>query len=127
MSAETSPNLTPTPGERFGVEESLEAGEAVLRLWGELDHDSAPMLRAALGRCAEAGAALVLVECSQLAFCDSTGLNVLLEARTTAQERGARIELVALPGKVARVFEITGAISLFPQHASVAAARTARP
>ncbi|WP_232248569.1 STAS domain-containing protein [Streptacidiphilus rugosus] len=108
---------------RFAVTESVDPRESVLRLVGELDHDTAPALRAALGRCEQAGAGRILVDFSDLGFCDSTGLNLLLEARTRAQERGASLALVGMPPGVARVFEITGAGTLFPQYASVDEAR----
>lgn len=113
---------------RFTVTESgspVQQGESVLRLTGELDHDSAPTLRTAFARCDDAGATRVLVDCSDLDFCDSTGINLLLDARTRAQARGGIIALVGMTPRVARVFEITGAATLFPRYASLAEARTA--
>jgi anti-sigma B factor antagonist len=112
-------------GELFTVAETVGAGESVLRLAGELDHDTAPTLRAALVRCEEAGTSRILVDCSDLGFCDSTGLNLLLEARTKAQIRSASLVLVGMGPGVARVFEITGAGTLFPRYATLDEARAA--
>jgi anti-anti-sigma factor len=108
----------------FTVEESVSAREALLRLTGDLEHDTAPVLRGALARCDDAHSARILVDCTALAFCDSTGLNLLLGARAGAQARGAEIALVGLSPTVARVFEVTGAAALFPRYASVEEART---
>ncbi|WP_052434197.1 STAS domain-containing protein [Streptacidiphilus melanogenes] len=114
-----------TGGDRFTVTHDPGAGECVLRLRGELDHDTAPALRAELRRCEGAGSTRVLVDCSSLGFCDSTGLSVLLDARARANVRGAAIVLVGLAPVVARIFEITGADSLFPRYRTVAQARAA--
>lgn len=124
MSARTDGNGG-AGAERFAVAEEISASEAVLRLTGELDHDTAPRLRTALERCERARAARILVDFSGLGFCDSTGLNVLLEARAQAQARGAAVELVGLAHSVSRVFDLTGAGTLFHRYATVAEARSA--
>jgi anti-sigma B factor antagonist len=112
--------------ERFCVTDAAGAEECVVRVSGELDHDTVPALRAALRRCEEAGSGRVLVDCSALGFCDSSGLNLLLEARSRAGARGAAIVLVGLGPRVARVFDLTGAASLFPRYPTVADARAAQ-
>ncbi|WP_052434787.1 STAS domain-containing protein [Streptacidiphilus melanogenes] len=121
------PSEIPKPGEGDGehltVAETLAEQVAVLCLAGELDHDTAPILRDALRRCEETGSKRVLVDLSELGFCDSTGLNLLLEARLRAQERGALVALVGMPAPVARLFKTTGAGTLFPQYASLADAQ----
>ncbi|WP_443062695.1 STAS domain-containing protein [Streptomyces sp. NBC_00390] len=100
-------------GERFDVETRQHAGTVVLELSGELDHDTAEPLREALARQVRGGAERVVVDCSRLGFCDSTGLNVLLQARLAAKESGGRIELAGLRPPVARMFDITGARAVF--------------
>ncbi|MFI1393559.1 STAS domain-containing protein [Streptomyces sp. NPDC020681] len=109
-------------GGRFGVETSTRADAVVLVLSGELDHDTAEPLREALRQGVAAAPERILVDCADLQFCDSTGLNVLLHARLAAREAGSRIELAALRQPVARMFDITGAHAVFRVHASVAAA-----
>ncbi|MFF3290979.1 STAS domain-containing protein [Streptomyces sp. NPDC003023] len=110
---------TSSGGERFGVAARRQGGTVVLSLSGELDHDTAEPLRAAITRHLEAGAARVLVDCADLLFCDSTGLNVLLHGRLTAQETGGHVALAALRPPVARMFEITGAYAVFRVYADV--------
>jgi anti-sigma B factor antagonist len=121
------PSDTGKPGEAvegpFTVAETVGPHECVLSLAGELDHDTAPALRIALGRCEQAGTSRILVDCSALDFCDSTGLNLLLEARANAKGRGASLALVGMAPSVARVFEVTGAETLFPRYATLDEAR----
>ncbi|GHH18614.1 STAS domain-containing protein [Streptomyces gardneri] len=86
-------------------------GTVVLILNGELDHDTVAPLRTALTE--HRGAARVVVDCSGLRFCDSTGLNVLLKARLRMLPRGGRVDLAGLRPSVDRMFEITGARKIF--------------
>ncbi|MFF8278775.1 STAS domain-containing protein [Streptomyces lateritius] len=106
--------VTSAPGPRPGV--------VVLSLTGELDHDTADALRSALRQWS--GAERILVDCHDLGFCDSTGLNVLLQARLHALEEGGRLELAGLRPPVARMFEITGARTVFRVYENVAEALT---
>lgn len=108
-----------TGDDRFAVTTERRADAVVLTLSGELDHDTAEPLREALGLHIRQGARRILVDCGPLGFCDSTGLNVLLHARLAALESGGRIELAALRPPVARMFEITGAYSVFQVYAGV--------
>lgn len=104
---------------RFAVTVGQAAGTAVLTLTGELDHDTVEPLRTALAERIAAAPQRIVVDCAGLRFCDSTGLNALLRARTAAQAAGAGIELAALQPPVARMFEITGAYAVFRIHADL--------
>ncbi|MFD3663716.1 STAS domain-containing protein [Streptomyces sp. NPDC058659] len=83
----------------------------VLLLSGELDHETVGPLRNALKE--HHAVARLVVDCSGLRFCDSTGLNVLLRARLRMAAGGGRVELSGLRPPVDRMFEITGALKLF--------------
>ncbi|WP_405979888.1 STAS domain-containing protein [Streptomyces sp. NBC_00158] len=87
-----------------------------IRPTGEIDIDTAPALHRALSEAlAHASPAKpVAVDCSALTFCDSSGLNVLLTARRTAQGTGTVIRLAAPSPQLQRLLEITGARPLFP-------------
>ncbi|MFF0434383.1 STAS domain-containing protein [Streptomyces sp. NPDC004327] len=93
----------------------------VLALTGELDHDTAAPLKEALAGQGGAGRRVV-VDCAGLRFCDSTGLNVLLQARLRLLDGGGRLDLAGLGPPVDRMFEITGARSVFRVYESTAAA-----
>ncbi|WP_030761820.1 STAS domain-containing protein [Streptomyces sp. NRRL F-2664] len=110
----------PADGDRFAVEVRSEGDILVLALTGELDHDTAEPLRAALTAGVEGGARRLLVDFSELRFCDSTGLNVLLHSRLAAREAGGTIELAGLRPPVARMFRITGADGIFAVHPDLA-------
>lgn len=92
----------------------------VLVLTGELDHDTVEPLSAALGAVLTDGAPRLVVDFSELQFCDSTGLNVLLHSRLAVQEAGGSLELAGLRRPVARMFHITGADEIFRVYPDVA-------
>ncbi|MGW8765318.1 STAS domain-containing protein [Streptomyces sp. NPDC055815] len=110
------------PPARLRVEVRDVAGSALLTPVGELDHHTAELLRAPLDTALDAGRARLVVDCTGLEFCDSTGLNVLLGARLRADAAGGGVHLVAMRPAVARVFHITGADAVFTVHETLATA-----
>ncbi|MFI6288885.1 STAS domain-containing protein [Streptomyces sp. NPDC051018] len=107
---------------RLRVEVRTEGHSEVLQPAGELDHHTADLLRVPLEAALEAGRSRLVVDCSRLEFCDSTGLNVLLSARLSAEAAGGGVHLAGMQPVVARVLEITGAEAVFTVHESVEAA-----
>ncbi|MEU7009269.1 STAS domain-containing protein [Streptomyces sp. NPDC046332] len=107
---------------RLRVEVRTVGATEVLTPVGELDHHTAEVLRAPLDHALDAGRSRLVVDCSRLEFCDSTGLNVLLGARLKADAAGGGVHLTGMRPVVARVFEITGADVVFTVHESLAAA-----
>ncbi|MDT9684752.1 STAS domain-containing protein [Streptomyces sp. TRM76323] len=107
---------------RVGVR--TEGSSEILTPAGELDHHTAELLREPLEAAIAQGRARLVVDCSELEFCDSTGLNVLLGARLKAEAAGGAVHLAAMRPAVARVFEITGASVVFEIHDSLEAALT---
>ncbi|ARZ69772.1 STAS domain-containing protein [Streptomyces sp. HU2014] len=107
---------------RLNVEVRRHGRSAVVTPAGELDHHTADLLRESLDGCVAQGLSRVVVDCSKLEFCDSTGLNVLLGARLTAEAAGGAVHLAAMQPVVARVFEITGAEAVFAVHDTLDAA-----
>ncbi|MCX4511273.1 MULTISPECIES: STAS domain-containing protein [Streptomyces] len=107
---------------RLQVEVRTEGQSEVVTPAGELDHHTADLLRAPLEDALDQGRVRLVVDCSHLEFCDSTGLNVLLGARLRAEAAGGGVHLAGMLPVVARVFEITGAEAVFTVHDSLAAA-----
>lgn len=107
---------------RLQVEVRRHGASAVVTPAGELDHHTAELLREPLEKCVEEGLVRLVVDCSKLEFCDSTGLNVLLGARLKAEAQGGAVHLAGMLPVVARVFEITGAEAVFIVHDSLGAA-----
>ncbi|WP_327683553.1 STAS domain-containing protein [Streptomyces sp. NBC_00467] len=107
---------------RLQVEVRTEGRSEVVKPAGELDHHTADLLRAPLEEALARGRSRLVIDCSELEFCDSTGLNVLLAARLQADAAGGGVHLAGLLPVVARVLEITGAEAVFTVHESLDAA-----
>ncbi|MFE2248685.1 STAS domain-containing protein [Streptomyces lavendulae] len=88
----------------------------VVHIAGEMDLDRAPVLHAALRTAiTQPGSqSEIVVDLAGLSFCDSAGLNALLQARHTAGEHGRHISLRAPRPQFLHLLELTGADSLFP-------------
>ena len=76
----------------------------VLQLDGELDIASAPELSAAIARACDAGARAVVLNMAGVGFLDSTGVRMLLEARSLA---GRELVLMAPSRAVVWVLDLT--------------------
>jgi anti-anti-sigma factor len=94
----------------FSVEvEELENGLRVFRILGELDHATAPKLRDPLDAAIQAGVSRVLIDLTDCPFIDSTGLSVIVHARTQLVDDGeGRFELCCADAQTRRLLEITG-------------------
>ncbi|MFD7260111.1 STAS domain-containing protein [Streptomyces sp. NPDC059874] len=90
--------------------------QVVVHVGGELDIDRAPMLHTALHTAITQPDAAhnIVVELSELSFCDSSGLNALIQARHTAAKRGKQISLRNPQPQFLRLLEVTGSDTLFP-------------
>jgi anti-sigma B factor antagonist len=105
-----------------GVED--RNGAIVVRLTGELDLYNAHLVREELMSAAAREPGRLIVELSDVSFIDSTGLGVLIEARTKLANR--RAFLLAGPGlETRRALEISGLDRHFGVHDSLDAALTA--
>ena len=74
---------------------------------GELDLASGDVLRTALDAALAAGLDDVEVELSELTFCDSTGLCVLLAAQQRLQAAGRALLLVNPPPAMLRLLDLS--------------------
>ena len=82
-------------------------GAVVIHLVGELDLYNAPEVRATLLEVCSEQPERVVVDLADVAFVDSTALGVLIEARTTLENR--RSFLLAAPGlETHRALTISG-------------------
>jgi anti-sigma B factor antagonist len=85
--------------------------EVVIEATGDLDLDGAPRLCAAIARERRAFAGRqIVVDLSDVEFCDSTGLRALIvETREVAIEGGRLILVVPPASPIRRVIELAGA------------------
>ncbi|QMU76826.1 STAS domain-containing protein [Streptacidiphilus sp. PB12-B1b] len=90
----------------------------VLALRGELDFHSVVQLReAADAVLAEPQPApLVVVDCTALEYCDSTGITGLIQIHQRLAGHGGVLRLAAVPASVARIFELTGLDQVIAVH-----------
>ena len=89
--------------------ETRQAGDrTIIAVTGELDVHTAATLEKALTTSINAGDSRLLVDLSELAFLDSTGLGVLLKGLKWAQDVGGGLQVVADDDKIVKVFTITG-------------------
>ncbi|MFJ7280335.1 STAS domain-containing protein [Kitasatospora sp. NPDC098663] len=97
-------------------------GSVVSRLEGDLDLDHADAARAVLAKAVASPASVVVIDLEAVGFCDSSGLNLLLQTRLALQETGRQLRLAAVPAQVTRLLEITGASEVFDLYADAAGA-----
>lgn len=101
-------------GAAFGIAEEPGAhGESVVRVQGELDIATAPDLERAVLRPRAPGEDVVL-DLAGLRFMDSTGLRILLRARTEARTGRWNLYLRNVPDNVQRLFSISGVEETVP-------------
>lgn len=97
----------------------------VIELAGDLDHHTAPEVRALLPGLTLRPGQQIVIDLAQLTFCDSSGITVLIAARNHALAADAAIVLAAVPDRVSRIFRIVGLEQVFPTHSSAQAAEDA--
>ncbi|MET9348521.1 STAS domain-containing protein [Streptomyces termitum] len=102
-----------------------DARTAVLSVRGELDMETAGPLEARLAEQFGQGRGRLVLDLSDLAFMDSSGLNVLIRATQRARGLDGDLYLAAPTPAVRRILEITGVTAATPPHADVAAALAA--
>jgi anti-sigma B factor antagonist len=86
----------------------------VLALGGELDMAGVPAFEAAALRLCEMGAGEVLIDISEVAFIDSTGLRAILTVKASCEQRACSFSMTHGHGQVARVFELTRLLERLP-------------
>jgi anti-sigma B factor antagonist len=84
-----------------------------IRLLGELDLSTAPQLREELLRLTDGGGPEIVVDLSELAFIDSTGLSVLITGLKRVRQQGGEMALRSPSPNTRKVLEITGLHEVF--------------
>lgn len=97
----------------LNVSTSSQGGHAVVTASGELDLYTAPRLQAALAGLLREQVDRVVVDLSEVEFCDSTGMNVLLAAMKRLKEQGGIFELASPRPAVKRILQVTGLDTVF--------------
>src|ERR1700712_1531022 len=88
-------------------------GHRVVSVRGEVDVDSAPTLRKCLQESMDDQHHDLIVDLSDIAFIDSTGLGVLVAGQNRAGELGGKLSVVCAQERVLKLFRITGLDEVF--------------
>ncbi len=91
----------------------------VLVLAGEIDMHTAPQLRVEIFELIEERRQPLVVDLTEISFCDSTGVNIAAAARKHAARHGVTFAFVGLNARVDRVFRMTGMDRLIPTYATL--------
>jgi anti-anti-sigma factor len=106
------------------------ADALVVRLSGELDYPGRAQLEDLLSDVLATAPAVLVVEVSGVAFCDSSSLQILLRVSTRAADLGTGFALAAAGRAVTRPITVLGLAEQLPCYetvdAAVAALRDAR-
>src|ERR671937_1593958 len=102
--------MRPSP---FALEQHALDGVDVIAVTGELDLATAPRLSKRLNVATLSGAGGVIVDLSETAFIDSSGLHALMVAARQLARRERVLTIVCPPGRALRHFEQTGLASVF--------------
>lgn len=81
---------------------------ALITLAGEIDLESAPLVRAALARCLSDGIRTVDVDLTPVTFCDCSGLNAFVYAAQQTAEAGGVLRLHHPPPTLGLILDLTG-------------------
>jgi anti-sigma B factor antagonist len=92
---------------------------AVVTVTGELDAHSAPALQGQLDPLTTVRGASLVVDLTEVAFIDSTGLGVLVTTLKHVREVDGRLDVVVSRARVLKVFTLTGLDAVIPIHATL--------
>ncbi|MFC8202050.1 STAS domain-containing protein [Streptomyces sp. NPDC057298] len=86
---------------------------ALVTLAGEIDLNSAPLVRESLERCLRDGIRVIDVDVTAVTFCDCSGLNTFLHALLNTATVGGSLHLHYPSPALERLFVLTDTGSLF--------------
>jgi anti-anti-sigma factor len=89
-------------------DEGYSDSTVIVSVTGDLDLWNAPALEQQLRRCLDQGRCWVVVDLSNAAFLDSSGLGALTNSKRRIERKGGRLVVVNTDDQMRRVFELTG-------------------
>jgi anti-sigma B factor antagonist len=93
----------------FAVQERpLRAGRRLIAVHGELDLFTTPELRTRINEMIDEGTRELIVDLSETAFVDSTGLGVLLAAMKRLRSCDGELVILDSSSNVLKTFEVAG-------------------
>ncbi|MEV7013632.1 STAS domain-containing protein [Streptosporangium sp. NPDC051022] len=95
---------------------------SLLALAGELDYTNAERFRHNLLEAIGSEPRDLVIDLTELTFCDSTGMQIFLTVRKLVQDRGCGIALANPHSRLERLFHLTGLAQAFGVQPTVAEA-----
>ena len=90
------------------TDEGQSDSTIIVSVTGDLDLWNAPALEQRLRRCLDQGSQWVVVDLSEAAFLDSSGLGALTNSKRRIERKGGRLVVINTDDQMRRVFELTG-------------------
>ncbi|MGW1814326.1 STAS domain-containing protein [Streptomyces sp. NPDC002125] len=99
----------------FSLTAEAGPGSVLLRLSGDLDHDTCEQLVERVQACLSADPGLrdLILDCERLRLCDSMGVSSLLMIHRRTSSAGVVLHLVNQPAFLRRILEVTGIRQIF--------------
>ena len=98
---------------KLSCELGEEAGVVTVTLEGQADVHTSEEMKRILQAFLARGQSRILLDLTELDYCDSSTLRVLLTLQKQAKAAGGAIKLLKLGGEPRRVFEVSGFLDLF--------------
>lgn len=102
----------PKPEELLQLEAEVRGGVVWIRIGGEIDALTVPMLKDAIAKVEETSPPHIVLDLRPLKFMDSMGLGALLGASIRAEKEDRRLTVIRGPAAVDDLFRVTGASQL---------------
>jgi anti-sigma B factor antagonist len=95
------------------IDIAQRSGTTILRVLGEVDLATAPILDEQISAVEAGDAATIVVDLDRVSFMDSSGLQVLL-SHIFSKQNGSRIRLTRGSPQVVRLFTVSGMLEQLP-------------
>jgi anti-sigma B factor antagonist len=104
----TSRSETPDASSPFSIESAVDRDAVRLVLHGELDMAATPDLAFELAEAFKLSLSALVIDASELTFCDSSGIRALLYAARRSEESGVALRIVGVNRTIRRTLEVVG-------------------
>ncbi|MFJ1733435.1 STAS domain-containing protein [Streptomyces sp. NPDC088254] len=95
---------------------------AIATVAGDVDMDTADTLRRKASEIVQQRCPHLVLDLSQVSFCDSAGLSALIGLWHAAQAVGGALRLANVPDRLMRMLVLTGVDTILPVHATTSEA-----
>ncbi|WP_371660491.1 STAS domain-containing protein [Streptomyces sp. NBC_00280] len=96
------------PQPQLTVHRQDRGNRALITLAGEIDLESAPLVRLSLEQCLRDGIRAIDIDLTHVTFCDCSGLNAFLLAAQQTTAVGGTLRLHHPPPMLARMLDLIG-------------------